>query len=290
MHRAVLGYDRDMNHTMNHVIRHAQIGDTSLPYVEAGAGDPVILMHGALGDWRTFAPVADLLAPRVRAISYTQRHFGEPRDHGAKPFGTAQQAEDLIALLNALGLDRAHVAAWSYAAHPALAAAVAHPHRIASLAVYDPGFPTYVTDPDVLEAMTVDSAKGFGPVMDAVTRQDWPAAAERLCQSSLPPGGYTAHPDHYRRIHADNAATIALLFSQTPPVNITPDDLRGLALPVAVGWGETSPLGYRTVAQAASMLIPDCHAEEIDGAGHLWPEQDAAGFAAFVARALPRRS
>ena len=37
-------------------IQHANIGDTALPYVAAGNGEALVLMHGALGDWRTLAP------------------------------------------------------------------------------------------------------------------------------------------------------------------------------------------------------------------------------------------
>src|SRR5690349_1814350 len=159
-------------------IRDVHIGDTALPCFEAGRGETLVLMHGALGDWRTLAPVAEALGDRVRAISYSQRYFGAARDDGRKPVGTQQQADDLIALLDAFDLEQAHLAAWSYAAHSALTAAVPHPHRLLSLTLYDPGFPTYVADKATLNEISKDGSRTFGPIMDASARKDWPRAAE----------------------------------------------------------------------------------------------------------------
>lgn len=264
--------------------RNVDIGDTALPCFEAASGELLVLMHGALGDWRTLAPAAEALSDRARAVSYSQRYFGDARDHGARPFGTQQQAEDLIALLDALGVKHAHVAAWSFGAHSALAAAVQHPERLLSLTLYDPGFPTYVTDKAALDEIAAEGARTFGAIGEAAGRQDWPRAAELLCEASAGEA-YAWHPDWAKRIHQENAGTIPLFFTQTPPVAISPDDLRGLKVKTTLGWGENSG-SYRICGRAAAALIPNCTAREIAGANHLWPEIDPLGFAQLAAEAL----
>lgn len=274
------------------VPRLLKLDDTEAPRVEVGAGEPVVFLHGALGDWRTWKPLLGLIGEQRRAIAYTQRWFGaDQRDHGAKPFGTATHAADLIALLDELGLASAHVVAWSYAAHAALAAACAHSDRFRSLVLYDLGFPTFVADADAMATIAAEGAKSFGPVAAAAGRGDWAKAAALLIDAAAAEEGYfDRQPEVVRRIHLDNAHTVALLFTQTAPVPLLPEDLNQLSVPTAVAWGAESPAAYRLTSQAAGRLIPDCFAQEIDGAGHLWPEQDPAGFAAHVLAAQAQLS
>lgn len=263
-------------------VKEAILADTRLPYVETGKGAPVIFLHGALGDWRTWSPVLDAVAPHCRAIAVTQRHFGAaPRDHGAVPFGTQQQADDVVAFLDALNLPRAHVVAWSFSAHSALAAALQAPDRIASLCVYDLGFPTFVTAPADLEEIAAAGA-AFAPIAAAAAARQWEAAAALLIDAAASEPGYFARQSpRTRAIHTENAHTVSLLFTQTPPVAISPAQLSALAAPATIAWGERSGV-YRTVSRAAARCMPSARAREISAAGHLFPETDSHAFAALV--------
>ncbi|WP_198368984.1 alpha/beta fold hydrolase [Roseomonas rosulenta] len=253
-----------------------------------GDGPPLVLLHGALGDRRTLAPVAAHLADRWRVIVPTQRHFGPaPRSVGRKPFGTASQAEDLIAMVDVLGLTRAHVVAWSFSAHSALAAALAAPERIRSLLVYEPGFPTFVTDPAARFEISADGARAFGPVVEAAQRGDWAEAARRLIDAAAgEPGWFDAQPPEVRRIHLDNADTIGLLFTQTPPVPVAAEELARLAVPTTVAWGSDTTATYRLVSQAAAQAIPGARSIAVPSAGHLLPEAAPLRFARLVAAHL----
>jgi pimeloyl-ACP methyl ester carboxylesterase len=262
--------------------------DVTLAADRSGEGPALLLLHGALGDRRTLGPVAAHLSPRVRAIVPTQRYFGPlPRSVGRKPFGTASQAEDLLAMFDALGLEQAHVVAWSFSAHSALAAAVAEPGRFLSLFLYEPGFPTFVTDPAALAECAADGGRSFGPVAEAAGRGDWGEAARRLIDSAAgQPRWFDAQPASVREIHLDNADTIGLLFTQTPPVPLSGGDLSTLEVPTTIAWGADTASTYRLVSRAAAQAIPGARAVELPGAGHLLPERDPARFAGLVAEHL----
>ncbi len=266
----------------------ANIGDTRLSYLKAGAGEPVILLHGALSDARVWAPVIGHLPPDSTAIAPTQRYFGaDTQNHGGKAFGTGQQRDDLLALMDALKLDAAHVIGWSFSAHSALAAAVAAPERILSLCLFDCGFPTFVTDADALAAIAAANAETFAPLAAAAKAGDWASAAQILIDgAATAPGYFMSQPERNRRIHLDNAHTIPLLFTQTPPVAISLDMLAALNARATIGWGETSPLPYKLISKTAGGIIPSCRTQEISARGHLWPETHAEEFAAFVAAHL----
>lgn len=262
--------------------------DVALEADILGDGAPILLLHGALGDRRTLAPVAALLAGRCRAIVPTQRHCGPaPRAVGDEPFGTGGQARDLVAMLDALGLARAHVVAWSFSAHSALAAALEAPARVASLFLYEPGFPTFVTDPAEQAAIAADGARAFGPVAEAAGRGDWVEAARRLIDAAAgEPGWFDAEPEAVNAIHRDNADTIGLLFRQTPPVAIPAEALARLAPPATIAWGARTTETYLIVSRAAARAVPGARAVEVPEAGHLLPEAEPGRFAGLVAAHL----
>ena len=74
-------------------------------YLDIGSGRPVIFLHGALGDLRTFAPHAEMLASRYRAIAYTQRYFGSRAwPEAGPPLGIETHAQDLVNFIDTLGI------------------------------------------------------------------------------------------------------------------------------------------------------------------------------------------
>jgi pimeloyl-ACP methyl ester carboxylesterase len=112
-------------------------------YLDIGSGEPVVFLHGALGDLRTFAPHCRLLSATNRAITYTQRYFGRGQASQEGPaFGIETHAVDLFAVLEALGVGPVNLVAWSYAGHAALRAAQLRPDLLKAVLIYESGFQT----------------------------------------------------------------------------------------------------------------------------------------------------
>jgi pimeloyl-ACP methyl ester carboxylesterase len=87
-----------------------QSGDITIHFREAGTGDPVILVHGwsrNLGDW---SAVAAALAPTNRVIAMDVRGFGMSGKSGDSSKFGLQMADDVIRLMDHLGIRRAHLA------------------------------------------------------------------------------------------------------------------------------------------------------------------------------------
>src|SRR5687768_3388739 len=78
-------------------VKYMEVNNARLPYVEEGSGTPVVFVHGAVADYRAWNPHRSALAKEgYRAISYTQRYFGdEGWQEGGPPFGVKTHAEDL---------------------------------------------------------------------------------------------------------------------------------------------------------------------------------------------------
>jgi len=118
-------------------MRPVTVNGARLEYAVSGKGDPVLLIHGSiLAD--AFAPLArDPALGKYRLIRYHRRGFaGSGRAQGAVTI--AEQAADARALLERLGVKRAHVVGHSYGAVIALQMAVDAPGMVRSLALLEP--------------------------------------------------------------------------------------------------------------------------------------------------------
>jgi pimeloyl-ACP methyl ester carboxylesterase len=148
-------------------MRPVTVNGARLEYATSGKGDPVLLIHGSvLAD--AFAPLArDPALGKYRLIRYHRRGFaGSGRAQG--PVSVAQQAADARALLERLGVKRAHVVGHSYGAVIALQLALDAPGVVRSLALLEPPmFAAVPSGPAYRE--------GLGPIVQ--THQDGNNAA-----------------------------------------------------------------------------------------------------------------
>ncbi|THF77507.1 alpha/beta fold hydrolase [Cohnella fermenti] len=100
-----------------------------ISYLEEGTGIPVVLLHGYCGDKHYFDEVIPLLAWRFRVIAPDCRGHGESgATEGAYPMELL--AEDIIGLLDALGIGQAFVLGHSMGGYTALAFAEKQPDRL----------------------------------------------------------------------------------------------------------------------------------------------------------------
>jgi pimeloyl-ACP methyl ester carboxylesterase len=202
-----------------------------LPCTASGAGAPILLVHGALADARMWQPHQALLAPQARALAVTLRYFSpDPWPADGPPFGITTHADDLAAFIRALGAGPVHLVAWSYSAHAALHLAITQPELLKSVFCYEPGFPTYVTDPAAMAAFQEDAGRMYAPLGEALSRGDLPGAVRSLMDASgQQPGYFDAQPEERRALQLDNAHTLPLLMAQTPPPVISAEDLAAIA-------------------------------------------------------------
>ncbi|MFF8954378.1 alpha/beta fold hydrolase [Streptomyces sp. NPDC014894] len=122
---------------MSRTLSKARSGDgTLVAYEQRGEGPPLVLVGGALCTAATDAPLAALLAPRFRVVTYDRRGRGASGD--TAPYAVEREIEDLTAVLEDVG-DDVSVHGMSSGGGLALRAAAAGA-PIAQLSVYEPPF------------------------------------------------------------------------------------------------------------------------------------------------------
>ena len=109
-----------------------RVGDIEMHYVEAGAGAPLVLIMGFSGDYTAWGLQIRAFAERHRVIAFDNRGTGQT-DTPDAPYTTRMMADDTAGLLDALGIDRAHLIGISMGGMIAQELALAYPERVSSL-------------------------------------------------------------------------------------------------------------------------------------------------------------
>jgi pimeloyl-ACP methyl ester carboxylesterase len=110
----------------------ARNGDVRIAYETRGDGEAVLLVHGLGYDRRGWGPLPDLLAQDFRVLLFDNRGVGES-DFPPGPYAVAEMAADAIAVLDAAGVDRAHVLGVSLGGFIAQELALSYPGRVERL-------------------------------------------------------------------------------------------------------------------------------------------------------------
>lgn len=95
---------------------------------ETGSGDPIVLVHGWPQHWWMWRHVVPLLAPHARLVMIDLRGFGWS-DAPPGPYDKQTLADDVLAVLDALGLDRVRLMAHDWGAWSGFLACLAAPQR-----------------------------------------------------------------------------------------------------------------------------------------------------------------
>jgi pimeloyl-ACP methyl ester carboxylesterase len=128
-----------------------------------GDGDDTILaIHGISASAVSIQPLADRLAGSYRVVAPDLRGRGRSADLPG-PFGMRVHAEDMVAILDHLGVDRAIVIGESMGGYVTVQLAVTHPERVDRIVLVDGGLPLPVppallADPDAAVAAILGPA------------------------------------------------------------------------------------------------------------------------------------
>jgi pimeloyl-ACP methyl ester carboxylesterase len=231
-------------------------------YAAYGAGRPVLLLHGGMGssgNWGYQLPA--LLEAGYRAVLIDSRGHGRStRD--ARPFSYALMAADVLAVMDALALEKAALVGWSDGACTALVLADQVPDRAAGVFFFACNM-----DPSGTKEIE------FTPILQRCVsrhRQDY----ARL----------SATPEQFDQFAEDLG-----LMQRTQP-NYTAADLARIRVPVTVAQSEFDQFIKREHAEYLARTIPNAEYVYLRGVSHFAPLQQPGLFnqvmLAFLDRVL----
>jgi 3-oxoadipate enol-lactonase len=120
-----------------------KVGDANIHYHIHGDGEPLMLITGFSGDLYNWKKTIPLLDGSYQVITFDNRGSGLTEAPGT-PFTMATLADDAAGLLDALGIERAHVLGWSMGGNVAQELVFRHPGKVSTLVLMS----TYTKEPD----------------------------------------------------------------------------------------------------------------------------------------------
>jgi pimeloyl-ACP methyl ester carboxylesterase len=267
-------------------MRFGQIEANGIPvsYIDDGSGEPVVFVHGAVGDLRVWEPIREAVASQHRFVAPTLRYFGtgEWPDQGGR-FSVATHADDIGAFIEAMALGPVHLVGWSYSGNIVTAVALQQPEVVLSLILFEPAITSMVKQGEAGDAAREAQGRMFGPVAAAVAEGDADKAAVLLVEGvfQLPPGGFSGQPPEIQAVQLDNARTMPLLWSADLG-GVTCDTLKTLDKPTLIVCGAESNAYWPHIAETMKECLPDAEVTLQPAVNHDGPVRDPAGLAAII--------
>jgi pimeloyl-ACP methyl ester carboxylesterase len=239
----------------------------NLYYEEVGAGTPVVFVHEFAGDYRTWEPQMRRFARSHRCVTYSQRGY-PPSDIPDDParYGQDIARADVVALMDALGIERAHIVGHSMGAYTALHVGIKHPQRCISVTAAGCGWGSLANSAAraAMRAQASETSKMFlekGMSAAAVLYTDNPT---RNTQKYKDPRGY----GEFVRMLAEHSAqghslTMAMLQAKRPTLWDMESDLKKFSVPLLIIVGDEdetcldgSVFLKRTAPTAGLLVVP----------------------------------
>lgn len=250
-----------------------------LHYAEFGKpdGPAVLFLHGWPDSWFSFSRVLRLLPEDLRAIAIDQRGFGES-DRPASGYSIPEMADDAIAFLDALDIPRATLVGHSFGSFVARRAAIAHPDRVAALALIGTGL-------SGSNPVTRELQSSLRDLQDPIPVQ---FARDFQASTAFRP----IPPDFFDRIIEESLKLPPRLWRLAIDKLIEYDDAEELSrikVPTQLLWGDQDALFSRTEQQGFINALPAARLSIYEQTGHCpnWeqPERIAADITALAVQA-----
>lgn len=236
----------------------------------------VVYLHGTSANAHVWDAVVAAAAPH-RAVQLDQRGHGRSGD-GAD-YEAAGFVDDVVRVIDELGLGRVIVVGHSLGARNAWVLAATHPDLVAGVVAVDY---TPFVETEVLDALAERVAGGDRAFADldeirAYLRDRYPLlpedAIERRAQH-----GYAQRDDVLRPLARPEALQGVVTGLRTD----APDELAAVTAPMTMVRGERSAIVSRAAWQRSQPLAPSATWTEIAGVDHYVPEERPEAIAAIV--------
>jgi pimeloyl-ACP methyl ester carboxylesterase len=263
---------------------HATIDGREIHYVQQGDGEPLLLIQGMSGSHLSWGdPFLGELGRDFAVTAYDHRGIGRSSRVENEPFTIGDLAEDAAALLDAIGVDRAHVLGISMGGMVAQELALRHPDRLRTLALgctYSGGAGAMLTRPEV-----------FGRLSEAMMSGDRERALRAGYDVNVS-AAFAAEDEHwaaFRTMATQLPAPVPVIMAQVQAIggHDVQDRLGEIAAPTLVIHGDEDQMLDVANGRLIASRIPGARLEVLEGVGHMfWWERPQESAELIRAHAL----
>jgi pimeloyl-ACP methyl ester carboxylesterase len=258
-----------------------ELDGTSIHYERAGDGPPLLFVHGLGGHAGAWADQAGRFMARHACVRYDRRGHGASAP-GDRAVTHAVHSDDAVALIETLELAPCVLVASSLGGVIALDVVRRRPELVRGLVVSEP--PLFSIDAVAGQALMTELAPQVRPAIEERS----PRAFIDAFYAAVCPGLWSTLDDDGRDAYRANGA-IGMIDLQSPPLEITVDDLAAIEVPALVISGDRSHPSLRRIAHELAAAMRDARFVELEGSGHVTYAEQPDAFATAVGAFLAER-
>ncbi|MFF0920953.1 alpha/beta fold hydrolase [Rhizobium leguminosarum] len=239
----------------------AEVNDIKMYYAEYGKGDPILFIHGGLGNAEVWGhQVADFAKDHLVIVADSRGHGRSTRSQ--QPFGYDLMTSDYVALLDYLKIDKVTLVGWSDGGIIGIDMAMKHPEKLTRV---------------IAQAANVTTDGVKADVMNNETFNDYiNVAGDYYRKLSPTPNEYDAFVTQISEMWATQPAWTAA-------------DLGKIAVPITLAIGDHDEAVKLDHTEMMAKDIPGAKLVILKNASHFAMLQDPTGYDAMIRDAMAGR-
>ena len=263
---------------------YAQANDgVRLYYEEAGSGTPIVFVHEFGGTYRSWEPQLRAFARAHRCITFAARGY-PPSDvpEDVERYSQARAAADIVAVMDAAQIERAHVVGLSMGGFAALHLGLGHAARASSLVVAGAGYGAEKQFEQYFRNVSLEVAAQFERQGSARFAETYALGASRVQFQNKDPRGWREFADLLARHSAIGAAnTMRGVQARRPSLYDLEDRLRVMKVPTLVMVGDEDDHCLQP-GLFLKRILPACGLVVLPKTGHTMNLEEPALFNQFI--------
>jgi pimeloyl-ACP methyl ester carboxylesterase len=259
-----------------------RVNGTDMAYLEVGQGPPLVCVHGALGDFRTWSAVLGPVSKKHRVIAVSLRHFfPEHWDGVGDTYSIAQHVADLIAFIEQLDVKPVDLMGHSRGGHISFRLAQRRPDLLRKLVLVEPGGDLDASLDPAAKPGPSQFTGGFTAAAGRISAGDIDGGMQFFFDTVEGDGAWARLPEARRQQLRDNAFTlVGQVRDKRPPYSRL--DAEQIRMPTLfIGGADTVGL-LPLVLHALAAHVPDSRKAIIPGTSHWMFEQAPQQFCKIV--------
>jgi pimeloyl-ACP methyl ester carboxylesterase len=211
-----------------------------LYYETAGSGSPIVFVHEFGGNHWSWEPQMNYFARRHLCVTYAARGF-PPSDvpAAADSYSQARAADDIVAVMDAAGIDKAHLVGLSMGGFAVLHAGLRHPDRVLSITAAGAGYGAEKAHEEYFRGISEQVAANFESRGAQDFAKVYAEGASRVQFQEKDPRGWQLFADRLGRHDSRGAAnTMRGVQMRRPSLYDLEADLRAMKAPLLVMVGD----------------------------------------------------
>ena len=209
-------------------------------YEEAGTGTPIVFVHEFGGNYWSWEPQMAFFARRHRCLTFAARGYPPsdvPEDVDA--YSQVQAADDIVAVMDAAGIERAHLVGLSMGGFAVLHAGLRHPARVRSIAAAGAGYGAEKTYEAYFRGVSAQVAANFETRGAASFAPVYAEGASRVQFQAKDPRGWALFAERLGQHDAQGAAnTMRGVQMRRPSLYDLEAEFRAMQTPLLVMVGD----------------------------------------------------